>query len=104
MEFGEEESFDKPAFLPSTTIDDDEYEYEYEDESEEDEGTAFALRHRPVFIPKVGLPCLPHPQTNRKTVLDPEEEELKELERQQKEEEKKLKRVEEVSLPSLPHS
>ena len=36
-------------------------------------------------------------QTDRKTILDPEVEELKALERQQKEEEKKTKRVEEVS-------
>ena len=102
MEFGEEETeFDKPAFLPSMRAEDDEeYEYEYEDESEEDEGTAFALRHRPVFIPKVLFSSL-HAQTNRKTVLDPEEEELKELERQQKEEEKKLKRVEEVPPSAL---
>lgn len=35
-------------------------------------------------------------QNNRKTVLDPEIEELKELERQQQEEEKRMKRVAEV--------
>lgn len=54
MEFGEEESFDKPVSHPRED-ESDEYEYEYEDESEEDQGTAFALRHRPVFIPKVSF-------------------------------------------------
>ena len=49
----EEEEFEVPKKgIPSKEEEtDSEYEYEY-DESE-DEGTAFALRHRPVFIPKV---------------------------------------------------
>lgn len=53
MELGEEEEFDVPVIKPQVK-EDDEYEYEYEDESEEDQGTAFALRHRPIFVPKVG--------------------------------------------------
>lgn len=53
LEEEEEEEFEVPKKgIPSKEEEtDSEYEYEY-DESE-DEGTAFALRHRPVFIPKV---------------------------------------------------
>ena len=55
-EFGleeEEEEFEVPKKGIPRKEEDNESEYEYEYDESEDEGTAFALRHRPVFIPKV---------------------------------------------------
>ena len=49
----EEEEFEVPKKGIPSKEEENESEYEYEYDESEDEGTAFALRHRPVFIPKV---------------------------------------------------
>lgn len=57
MEWGEEEEkFDAPVQTKPISKGEEEEEYEYEYDTSEDEGTAFALRHRPIFVPKVGIP------------------------------------------------
>lgn len=94
-----EETKSQPIFTkPSQQVECDSSsdEYEYEEYSSDDEGTAFALRHRPVFISKVVDGCEHDDQADRKTVTDPEVEALREKQAEEEEEAKRQRRHEEV--------
>lgn len=56
MEWGEEEEKFEAPIQTKAKEEEEEEEYEYEYDTSEDEGTAFALRHRPIFVPKVDIP------------------------------------------------
>ena len=89
-------TFTKPSKSAEPASSED--EYEYEEYSSEDEGTAFALRHRPVFISKVGARGGGDGQADRKTVTDPEVEALREKQAEEEEEERRQRRHEEVGV------
>lgn len=72
-----------------------EYSYEYDSESE-DEGTMFAMRHRPVFVAKVG-PSPGFQQSDRKTLQTEEEKQQEEAEKAEKAEAKRKQHYEQVA-------